>query len=160
MISASLSIDVTGTSDLRDAACDSELLACWPVIQQLRPNLNSANDFAACFHPMVTEGYRLLAAWKLHAPQALAGYRLQKNVVYRGRSLFIDDLVTDDPARGAQWGTKLIEAITRITQGAECGRLVLDPGLANARAQRFFFRPGLLTKAIRFRQQFAQGPNA
>ncbi|MGJ7543222.1 GNAT family N-acetyltransferase [Variovorax sp. LT1R16] len=135
---------------LRHAETDAELRACWPVMQQLRPHLQSADDFIARVHRMRNDGYRLLAVWQGDTPRALAGYRLQENLVYGGRFLYVDDLVTDEAARGTQWGARLIEATTRVANEAGCVRFVLDTGLSNALAQRFYFRQGLLTEAIRF----------
>ncbi|RZL63019.1 MAG: GNAT family N-acetyltransferase [Variovorax sp.] len=153
-------IDSAGSAALRHAETDAELRACWPVMQQLRPKLTSADDFIARVQRMRGEGYRLLAAWQGDTVLALAGYRLQENLVYGGRFLYVDDLVTHDAARSAQWGARLIEATRRIAQDAACGHLVLDTGLANARAQRFYFRQGLLTEAIRFRCALTQGATA
>ena len=135
---------------LRHAETDAELRACWPVMRQLRPHLPSADDFIARVRRMQNDGYRLLAVWQGDSPRALAGYRLQENLVYGGRFLYVDDLVTDEAARGTQWGARLIEATTRIADEAGCVRFVLDTGLSNALAQRFYFRQGLLTEAIRF----------
>ena len=150
----------TNGAALRHADTDVELRACWPVMQQLRPHLHSADDFIVRVHRMRTEGYRLLAVWQGDAVRALAGYRLQENLVYGGRFLYIDDLVTDEAARGGQWGARLIEATTRIAEEAGCVRLVLDTGLSNALAQRFYFRQGLLTEAMRFCRRLAQGAAA
>jgi len=135
---------------LRHAETDAELRACWPVMQQLRPHLQGPDDFIARVRRMRADGYRLLAVWQGDSPRALAGYRLQENLVYGGRFLYVDDLVTDEAARGTQWGARLIEATTRIADEAGCVRFVLDTGLSNALAQRFYFRQGLLTEAIRF----------
>lgn len=145
---------------LRHAETDAELRACWPVMQQLRPHLQSADDFIARVHRMRNDGYRLLAVWQGDTPRALAGYRLQENLVYGGRFLYVDDLVTDEAARGTQWGARLIEATTRIAEQADCARFVLDTGLSNALAQRFYFRQGLLTEAIRFGRTLGAGAAA
>lgn len=153
---ASPTIDAT----LRHAETDAELRACWPVMQQLRPHLQSADDFIVRVHRMRNDDYRLLAVWQGDTPRALAGYRLQENLVYGGRFLYVDDLVTDEAARGTQWGARLIEATTRIAEQADCVRFVLDTGLSNALAQRFYFRQGLLTEAIRFGRTLGAGAAA
>lgn len=80
-------------------------------------------------------------------------YRLQENLVY-GSFLYVDDLVTAAAQRGGQWGSRLLQALERLARASGCARLVLDTGLANARAQRFYFREGLLTGALRFQKQF------
>jgi ribosomal protein S18 acetylase RimI-like enzyme len=134
---------------IRHAGNAAELQACWPVMHQLRPHLKDAQDMADRMQRMRQDGYRLLAAWHGEEAIALAGYRLQENLVY-GRFLYVDDLVTLEGQRGGQWGARLLDETTRIAEEAGCARLVLDTGLANALAQRFYFRQGLLTGAMRF----------
>lgn len=145
---------------LRHAETDAELRSCWPVMRQLRPHLPSADDFIARVRRMQNDGYRLLAVWQGDTALALAGYRLQENLVYGGRFLYVDDLVTDEATRGTQCGARLIEATTRIADEAGCVRFVLDTGLSNALAQRFYFRQGLLTEAIRFGRTLRTGAAA
>jgi ribosomal protein S18 acetylase RimI-like enzyme len=48
----------------------------------------------------------------------------------------------DEGGAAAQWGARLIDATTRIAEEAGCVKLVLDTGLSNALAQRFYFRQG------------------
>jgi GNAT superfamily N-acetyltransferase len=134
---------------LRHADSEAELHACWPAMHELRPHLRDAHDLVERVHRMREDGYRLLAAWRGDEAIALAGYRLQENLVY-GRFLYHDDLVTLERERGGQWGARLIEATTRIAEEAGCAKLVLDTGMANSLAQRFYFRQGLLTGAMRF----------
>ena len=137
---------------MRHAEIESDLRACFQVMHQLRPHLADEDDFSARMHRMRSEGYRLLAAWRGDAALALAGYRLQENLVY-GRFLYVDDLVTDAPARGGRWGARLLEALTTVATEAGCVCLVLDTGVSNARAQRFYFREGLMTSALRFHKR-------
>jgi ribosomal protein S18 acetylase RimI-like enzyme len=137
---------------LRHADVETDLRACFRVMHQLRPHLADEDDFLARMHRMRSEGYRLLAAWHGGTALALAGYRLQENLVY-GSFLYVDDLVTDAPARGDRWGARLLEALTTVAAEAGCACLVLDTGLSNARAQRFYFREGLLTGALRFHKR-------
>lgn len=143
---------------LHHADTDADLVACWPVVQQLRPRLQSAEDFIARVHRMRADRYRILAAWQdRHTAVALAGYRVAENLIY-GRFLYVDDLVTLDTARGARWGQALMDAMARIGEAEGCSCLVLDTGLSNALAQRFYFRQGLLTQALRFGRPLQAAP--
>jgi len=139
------------TSDpaLHHAVTDGELRACFAIMRELRPHLADAGEFVARVHRMGAEGYRLLAAWQDGRPLALAGYRPQENLIY-GRFLYVDDLVVAQGQRGNRWGARLLQETEHIARAAGCARLVLDTGLANALAQRFYFRQGLLTGALRF----------
>ncbi|TEA80083.1 GNAT family N-acetyltransferase [Allopusillimonas ginsengisoli] len=134
---------------IEHADTERELRACFPIMQQLRPHLRDEEDFMSRLYRMRAEDYRLLAAWQADEPIALAGYRYQENLVY-GRFLYVDDLVVAEPLRGSQWGAKLLETVEGFARKAGCARFVLDTGLSNALAQRFYFRQGLLTGAMRF----------
>ena len=67
-----------------------------------------------------------------------------------GKFLYVDDLVTTSQQRSCGYGAQLLAALSTLAQQAECARLVLDTGLGNAMAQRFYFRQGLLSTSMRF----------
>ncbi|CAB3926807.1 GNAT family N-acetyltransferase [Achromobacter anxifer] len=134
---------------LRHIETPQELRACLPLMRELRPHLNDEAGFVQRVGRMRADGYRLLAAMDGAAAVALAGYRLQENLIY-GRFLYVDDLVVAADRRGERWGARLLEALDGVARDSGCARLVLDTGLGNALAQRFYFRCGLLTSAIRF----------
>ncbi|AOB32384.1 GCN5 family acetyltransferase [Bordetella sp. H567] len=146
----------TDHEKLRHADTEEELRACFAVMRELRPHLQSYEDFAARVGRMRGEGYRLLAGWEGDAPVALAGYRLQENLVY-GKFLYVDDLVVKEGLRGGRWGSVLLQEATAIAQREDCVKLVLDTALSNALAQRFYFREGLLTGAMRFSKVLPKG---
>ncbi|QXI20101.1 GNAT family N-acetyltransferase [Pseudomonas moraviensis] len=145
-------LDLADTA-LRPLDSRHDLKIAFPVIQQLRPHLTSEADFMSRIERMRAGGYRLVGAFESSALVALAGYRLQENLIY-GPFLYVDDLITDEAQRGGQWGSRLLRALERLARASGCARLVLDTGLANARAQRFYFREGLYTGALRFQKQF------
>ena len=134
---------------LRDVDTDDQLRACYPVMKQLRPHLEAEDDFVARVTRMRQQGYRILAAWEHGEVVALAGYRLQENLVY-GTFLYVDDLVAGEKSRSQRWGAHLLDKLTTYAERADCVKLVLDTGLTNGLAQRFYFREGLLPGALRF----------
>jgi len=134
---------------LRHLETPEEWRACLPLMRELRPHLAQADDFVQRLARMHQENYRLLAVMRDGQAVALAGYRYQENLIY-GRFMYVDDLVVDPSARGSRWGARLIAELDQLARGADCDKLVLDTGLGNALAQRFYFRQGLLTSAIRF----------
>lgn len=131
------------------AQSDEDLRACFPVMRELRPRLADAQAFVDCCRRMQPQGYRLLSVRQGDAVLALAGYRVQENLIY-GRFLYVDDLVAAESFRRHGWGARLLQELAGIARGLACSRLVLDTGLANSLAQRFYFRQGLLTGAMRF----------
>lgn len=134
---------------IRHAHTDDEVRACFTVMQQLRPHLSSEHDFVERVGRMRAENYHLLAVWQGESVIALAGYRQQENLLY-GRFLYVDDLVVSQGNRREQWGARLLDELDNVAVASGCQVLVLDTALANAQAQRFYFRQGLLTSAMRF----------
>jgi GNAT superfamily N-acetyltransferase len=130
---------------------DEAHLACFDVMQELRPHLTDAAAFVAQVRRQATHGYRLLAAWQDGRVVALAGYRVTENLLY-GRFAYIDDLVASSVARRHGLGAALIDAVRDEAKSLGCANLVLDTGLANALGQRFYFRQGLLARGLHFGQ--------
>jgi ribosomal protein S18 acetylase RimI-like enzyme len=143
----------TGTMaeiSLRHAESEAETRACFPAMRELRPRLGTAVEFLDWVARQRRHGYRLLAAWRGDDAVAVAGYREQENLVY-GRFVYVDDLVTSEAERRQQLGKRLLDAVAIEARRLGCGWLVLDTALANALAQRFYFRQGMLASALRFR---------
>ena len=134
---------------LRIVETEEQLRACYPVMKELRPHLVSEDEFVQRVARQELQGYRILAAWEGGEVAALAGYRLQDNLVY-GPFLYVDDLIATERHRSQRWGARLLDQLTVYAEQAGCARLVLDTGLSNALAQRFYFRAGLLPGALRF----------
>ncbi|MBP0596724.1 GNAT family N-acetyltransferase [Herbaspirillum sp. LeCh32-8] len=134
---------------LRHADSDADKRACFPVMHELRPHLQDEDDFMQRIGRAADESYRILAAWEEGRVVALAGYRFQENLVY-GKFLYVDDLVSAEGQRGKRWGERLLKAVDEVAAQAGVARVVLDTGMANTLAQRFYFRQGMLTGALRF----------
>ncbi|MGA8381703.1 MAG: GNAT family N-acetyltransferase [Stellaceae bacterium] len=134
---------------IRHAETVAEIAACYPVMALLRPHLAAADELVARVMRQRDAGYRLLAVWRAGAPVALAGYRFEENLIH-GQFVYVDDLVTAEGERGAGLGARLLDRVAEIGREAGCGRLVLDTALDNVLAHRFYYRQGLLARALRF----------
>lgn len=145
---------MTDTPTLRHAETDADVLACFDVMHQLRPQLKSPEDFAARVALQRTQGYRLLGVWENGKPVALAGYRRIDNLIH-GRFIYVDDLITNETGRGRGHGERLLAELGALGRAEGCQRLVLDTALANALAQRFYFRCGLLARGLHFSMELA-----
>ena len=152
----------TALAPLRFAVAESELeiLACYRLMQQLRPGLADAQTFLAQVKRMQAQAYVLMAAWLETTaadentaqglqPLALAGYRLSETLLY-GHYLYVDDLVTCPAWRGQGLGHALLQHIFALAHAQGLGRVVLDTGLDNLAAQRFYQRAGMQAQALRF----------
>jgi GNAT superfamily N-acetyltransferase len=141
---------------LRHVESDHEAAACFPVMALLRPHLANAEELAARVARQREAGYRVLAAWRDGTPLALAGYRVEENLIH-GRFVYVDDLVTAESERRGGLGARLLDAVTAEGRGLGCHRLVLDTGLDNVLAHRFYYRQGLLARALRFSREIPLG---
>lgn len=139
---------------LRHAETDAEIAACFPVMAQLRPHLADAGELVARVGRQGAAGYRILAAWREGAPVGLAGYRFEENLI-RGRFVYVDDLVTAEASRRNRIGARLLDAVATIGRDAGCAHLVLDTALDNVLGHRFYYRQGMLARALRFSRPLA-----
>ena len=142
----------TGPVRLEDLAADDPeaVAACLPVLRALRPHLGADAEATAQLARQAGQGYRLLAAIDTEgAVLALAGWRPLENTVY-GRFLYVDDLATAPDRRGGGLGQRLIEALAERGRTIGHLRLVLDSGVTNSAAHRFYFRHGLTVGAYHF----------
>jgi GNAT superfamily N-acetyltransferase len=128
---------------------EAEIGACYELMRQLRPHLKSQEEFIARWRRQSADGYRPVALWDEGKPVALAGYRITENLVH-GKFLYVDDLISDQSARSRGLGAQLLDKLKAEGRARGCNKLVLDTGLDNFLAHRFYFRQGLLAQALRF----------
>jgi ribosomal protein S18 acetylase RimI-like enzyme len=136
---------------LRHADTDADILACYDLMHQLRPALQAPAALLSAVHRQREQGYRLLVCWRGSLPLALAGYRKMDNLIH-GSFLYVDDLVTNDADRGQGHGECLLAELRSIGAALQCERLVLDTGVHNRGAQRFYARIGMQNGALHFTQ--------
>ena len=144
-----MTADVPSFRDVGEA----EIGACYDLMRQLRPHLASQEEFIARWRRQAADGYRILALWSDHGPhpgpRAVAGYRITENLVH-GKFLYVDDLIADRSERSRGYGARLLDKLKDEGRALGCVKLVLDTGLDNYLAHRFYFRQGLLAQALRF----------
>jgi GNAT superfamily N-acetyltransferase len=128
---------------------DDEVAACFGLMQQLRPHLTDVDEFVTRWRRQVAEGYRLMVLRRAARPVALAGFRVQENLVH-GRHFYVDDLVTDPAERSAGLGGRVMLRLIAEGRSVGCATLILDTPLANVLGHRFYYRQGLLARALRF----------
>ncbi|MFZ6688861.1 GNAT family N-acetyltransferase [Undibacterium sp. SXout11W] len=131
-----------------------QLAAVLPLMQQLRPHLADLNSWIAYWKRASKAGYRLWSLAKSDQIVALASYRIAENLVH-GQYLYVEDLVTDQSERGSGYGQILMELLKQEALSQDCGKIVLDTGLNNSLAHRFYYRQGLLASSLRFNQMLS-----
>ncbi len=139
--------------DVREIG-SNDLGACYSVMRQLRPHLDSQSSFVDQVERQMKAGYRLMAASQGDGIVGLVGFRSLENLVY-GRFIYVDDLVVAEQDRSGGLGARLLDAVASEARATSVPLIVLDTGLENARAQRFYFRYGMLSRAMGFKMEVA-----
>jgi GNAT superfamily N-acetyltransferase len=99
---------------------------------------------------MESDGFRLAFLTDDGAVRAVAGYRLM-NMLYCGRLLYVDDLVTDERVRSRGYGARLLEWLKDEGRRHHCAELQLISRVTREEAHRFYFREGLGIECFHFR---------
>jgi len=136
-----------GEARVAIASTDEEILGCFAVLKELRPNLVEAN-FVADVRRMEREGFRLAFVADPDV-KAVAGYRTME-MFATGKILYVDDLVTASRHRSEGHGGRLLAFLVEEARRYECRYLELDSGSNRLDAHRFYRRHGLEEVALHF----------
>ena len=118
---------------------DEEILSTRAVMLQLRPHV-PPDDYLPTVRRMMASGFHLAAVVDEDGViLAVAGYRFLE-MLYSGKMLYLDDLVTDSTARSGGHGRELLTWLQREAVVKGCKQLHLDSRVDRAAAHRFYFR--------------------
>lgn len=109
---------------IRELRTDAEITAAFPLMKVLRERLQ-ADRFLSEVRRQQVEGYELIGAFAGETLVGLAGVR-RTHTLSRGEHLFVDDLVTDEAARGAGHGRALLVWLAERAQAEGISRIHLD----------------------------------
>ncbi|MEN3336329.1 MAG: hypothetical protein V7647_5 [Acidobacteriota bacterium] len=101
-----------------------EITAAFPLMSVLRDRVR-AETFLAEVRRQQCQGYQLIGAFDDDTLVALAGIR-RSHTLSRGEHMFVDDLVTDERARGQGHGAALLRWIADRAAAEGLERLYLD----------------------------------
>lgn len=134
---------------------DTETIkATFSVMQQLRPNLQDAEQYVHLVQSLAkTDNYKLVALFddNNHCV-TVAGYRIKRCLAFNGNlEMHIDDLVTDNSYRSYGFGKQMFSWLK-----AECKKrnyigIVLDSSLHRKEAHKFYLREGMKETSLHFR---------
>lgn len=130
------------------ATTDKKILACLPVMRELRPGL-SEHEFVVRVRAQQAAGYRLAFARDGDRIVTVAGYRIAENLAW-GRFLYVDDLVTTAGDRSSGHGARMLDWLRAQARVEGCGQMHLDSGLARTDAHRFYAREGMPATGFHF----------
>jgi GNAT superfamily N-acetyltransferase len=131
------------------AESDSDIARCFPVMAQLRPHLVEC-DFVARIRRIGAEGYHLaFLADDAGVVRSVAGYRV-RDLLYSGRTLYVDDLVTDAASRSRGYGDRLFDWLVAQARALGCDAFSLDSGTQRVDAHRFYLRKRMKISCFHF----------
>ena len=131
------------------ATTDAEINRCFPVMHQLRPKL-LAEEFVSRIQTQQAEGYQLAFLEHQNAIASVAGFRIQ-TMLWSGRALYVDDLVTDTAQRSQGHGEAMLTWLIALAKDAGCSTFMLDSGTHRHEAHAFYFRHGLRISDFHFK---------
>lgn len=130
------------------AAKEEQIARCYTIFRQLRPHLERVT-FVERIRRQQSQGYLLATLGAERIVRAAAGYRILENLIY-GKFMYVDDLVTDQADRSKGFGQALFGWLVEEANRLECDYLVLDSGVNNYGAHRFYLRNRMDITAHRF----------
>ena len=122
-------------------------------MRQLRPHLDEAGFVEQVQRQQSACGYRLAYAADTTGAAAIrgcAGFRITEFLAW-GRTLYVDDLVTDEAHRSRGVGGILLDWLVAHARSAGCAQLHLDSGVQRFGAHRFYLTHGMDITAHHFR---------
>ena len=135
---------------VRKLTTEEDILAARGVMRQLRPQIPEADYLSTVRRMMQTDGYLQAAVFDGDAVVAVAGYRFMETL-YAGKTLYVDDLNTDETRRSRGYGKALMDWLKREARERGCVQLQLDSGVQREQTHRFYFREGLTINCYHFR---------
>ena len=134
--------------EVRLAESAAEIGRCFPVMAHLRPLLVEA-DFVGRLKTQQAQGYRLAYVEDEVTVVAVAGFRVME-MLASGRTLYVDDLVTDETQRSLGYGKTMLDWLQNYARAAGCETFSLDSGTHRQEAHAFYFRERMRVTSFHF----------
>ena len=128
---------------------DTDIERCFPVMVQLRPHLTAADFMVRVKRQFQLHGYRLAYVEANGKINAVAGFRITE-MLFRGRFMYVDDLVTDSTERSRGYGAALFDWLLEHAKSQNCEEVALDSGVQRSGAHRFYFTKRMEIVAYHF----------
>lgn len=128
--------------DIRTAATEAEIRACYPAMHELRPHLGEEDFVTQVQRQMQHHGYALVYLAMQGQVVAAAGYRVAEFLAW-GKTFYLDDLVTLGSARQHGYGGKLLDWLLDKARELGCKQFHLDSGVQRHDAHRLYLNKKL-----------------
>lgn len=130
------------------AQSDEQIMFCFPVMFELRPHLRK-EKFLEQINRMMKEGYFLAFIEADNKAVVTTGFRFEE-MLYRGKSIYVDDLVTLPEYRSKGYGAEMIDWIIDYARKNNCEQVHLDSGVQRFDAHRFYLNKGFFISSHHF----------
>lgn len=140
------------TINIAHAESDEQIAATFEVMRQLRPHLERSEYVSRVRDLMASDGLRMLVLSDDGAVGAVATYRVM-SMLYCGRLIYIDDLVSDERSRSRGYGSQLIARLKELGRELGCSEIQLISRTIREQAHRFYFREGFGIECFHFRNK-------
>jgi len=123
------------------AETEQEILATFPIFQQLRPKLQDQSLFLSQILRQKSGGYILVYLKVEDEVAACMGFRSFETLAWN-KILYIDDLIVHEKFRKRGLAKMLIEYAVEWGKNAGCQEIHLDSGYHRLDAHRFYLNQG------------------
>ena len=130
------------------AESSADIARCYQVMRQLRTHV-SPEEFGPRVAVQRAQGYQLAFSEVEGRVVAVAGFRII-DMLFSGKTMYVDDLVTDDAHRSQGHGARMIRWLIDLAKSAGCQTFSLDSGVQRARAHAFYFDVGMHVSSFHF----------
>ena len=153
LAAASTNIDKLGcmsvTPTVQLATSDEEIVACHPVMHELRPHIDEQEFASRVRAQEQVNDFQLAYVRSQDLVVAVAGFRIGYNLAW-GHYLYVDDLVTRTTHRSQGFGAILLRWLHDFAREAGCEQVHLDSALQRKGAHQFYERHGMPNTSLHF----------
>ena len=127
------------SDDVKIAVAENEetLRRSYEVMRELRPHIATVEEFLERVARQREQGYIVAYLEAGGEVRAVAGYRFQE-MLFHGRMLYVDDLVTRERDRSGGYGGQLFDWLVDQARQRGCDHFELDSGVQRFDAHRFY----------------------
>lgn len=127
--------------EIRTAETDNEIIGCYEVLSQLRPQLKIENFVVLIRDLMLNQGYKLVFL-KEYEIKSVMGIRIGL-WLHAGKYLETEDLVTSSKDRSNGYGAQLLKWAKEYAKSNSCYQIRLVSGVSREQAHKFYQKNGM-----------------
>lgn len=131
---------------IKIAKTETEIRKCYGVMSQLRPHLSLENFVAQVNRQIENSNFQLVYLEDLDEIKAVGGIRIAEWLA-RGKSLEIEDLVSQENERSKGFGGELFDWIVEYAKNQNCAEVRLVSHVTRFGAHKFYLNKGMIIDA-------------